>query len=69
MSDSGQQQLGNTLWTIADQLRGTHNFGDFHADIAPCLFLPNLSGNDEITADTALHSEDPKLTVDNDLVP
>ena len=51
MSDSTQQQLGSTLWTIADQLRGTHNFGDFHGDIAPCLFLPNLSGNDEITAD------------------
>jgi len=22
MSDSSQQQLGNTLWAIADQLRG-----------------------------------------------
>jgi len=25
MSDSSQQQLGNTLWAIADQLRGPMN--------------------------------------------
>jgi type I restriction-modification system DNA methylase subunit len=29
MSDCSQQQLGNTLWAIADQLRGAMNAYNF----------------------------------------
>ena len=29
MSDSSQQQLGNTLWAIADQLRGAMKADNF----------------------------------------
>ena len=30
MTDTNQKQLGNTLWSIADQLRGAMNAEDFH---------------------------------------
>jgi type I restriction enzyme M protein len=29
MSDTNQKQLGNTLWSIADQLRGAMDADDF----------------------------------------
>jgi type I restriction enzyme M protein len=30
MTDTNQKQLGNTLWSIADQLRGAVVADDFH---------------------------------------
>ena len=45
MSDSSQQQLGNTLWAIADLLRGAMNADDFHDDMLAILFLRHLSDN------------------------
>jgi type I restriction enzyme M protein len=30
MTDSNQKQLGNTLWSIADQLRGAVEGDEFH---------------------------------------
>jgi len=32
MTDTNQKQLGNTLWKIADDLRGAMNAEDFHND-------------------------------------
>jgi hypothetical protein len=40
MSDSSQQQLGNTLWAIADQLRGAMNADDFRDYMLAFLFPP-----------------------------
>ncbi|MEI8294572.1 MAG: hypothetical protein WCG66_11430 [bacterium] len=31
MTDANQKQLGNTLWSIADQLRGAMDADDFRA--------------------------------------
>ena len=45
MSDSTQQQLGNTLWAIADQLRGAMNADDFRDDMLAFLFLRYRSDN------------------------
>jgi len=45
MSDSSKQQLGNTLWAIADQLRGAMNADDFRDDRLAFLFLRYRSDN------------------------
>ena len=45
MSNSTQQQLGNTLWAIADQLRGAMNADDFRDYMLAFLFLRYLSDN------------------------
>ena len=37
MTDSNQKQLGNTLWSIPDQLRGAMNADEFRDDM---LFRP-----------------------------
>ncbi len=29
MTEANQKQLGNTLWSIADQMRGAMDAGDF----------------------------------------
>ena len=57
MSDSSQQQLGNTLWAIADQLRGAMNADDFRDYMLAFLFLRYLSDNYEIAARKELGSE------------
>ncbi|MCS5693353.1 type I restriction-modification system subunit M N-terminal domain-containing protein [Cyanobium sp. FGCU-6] len=57
MSDSTQQQLGNTLWAIADQLRGAMNVDDFRDYMLAFLFLRYLSDNYEIAARKELGSE------------
>ena len=33
MTDINQKQLGNTLWSIADQLRGAMDADDFREDM------------------------------------
>jgi type I restriction enzyme M protein len=38
MSDSTQQQLGNSLWAIADKLRGAMNADDFCYEVLIFLF-------------------------------
>jgi type I restriction enzyme M protein len=43
-------QLGNTLWSIADQLRGAMDADDFRDYMLSFLFLRYLSDNYE-TAD------------------
>lgn len=69
MSDSTQQQLGNTLWAIADQLRGAMNADDFRDYMLAFLFLRYLSDNYEIAARKELSSDYPELEADSYLVP
>ena len=45
MNDQAQKQLGNTLWAIADQLRGAMNADDFRDYMLAFLFLRYLSDN------------------------
>ena len=69
MSDSSQQQLGNTLWAIADQLRGAMNADDFRDYMLAFLFLRYLSDNYEIAARKELGRDYPELEADSYLVP
>ena len=50
MTDPNQKQLGNTLWSIADQLRGAMNADDFRDYMLVFLFLRYLSDNYELAA-------------------
>lgn len=50
MTDNNQQQLGKTLWAIADQLRGAMNADDFRDYMLSFLFLRYLSDNYESAA-------------------
>ena len=50
MTDTNQKQLGNTLWSIADQLRVAMDADDFRDYMLSFLFLRYLSDNYE-TAD------------------
>ena len=45
-----RMQLGNTLWAIADQLRGAMNADDFRDYMLAFLFLRYLSDNYEQAA-------------------
>ncbi|MCL2326264.1 MAG: type I restriction-modification system subunit M [Proteobacteria bacterium] len=47
MTDNEKQQLGKTLWAIADQLRGAMNADDFRDYMLSFLFLRYLSDNYE----------------------
>lgn len=46
MTDANQEQLGNTLWSIADQLRGAMNADDFRDYMRSFRFLCYLFNND-----------------------
>ena len=50
MTEQDQKQLGNTLWDIADQLRGAMNADDFRDYMLAFLFLRYLSDNYEQAA-------------------
>jgi type I restriction enzyme M protein len=50
MTDTNQEQLGNTLWSIADKLRGAIDADDFRDYMLSFLFLRNLSDNYEAAA-------------------
>jgi type I restriction enzyme M protein len=54
MTDQDQKQLGNTLWGIADQLRGAMNADDFRDYMLSFLFLRYLSDNYETAAQKEL---------------
>jgi hypothetical protein len=47
---NNNQQLGKTLWGIADQLRGSMNADDFRDYMLSFLFLRYLSDNYETAA-------------------
>jgi len=60
MSEQNQQQLGVTLWKIADDLRGTMNADDFRDYMLSFLFLRYLSDNYEEAAKKELGSDYPE---------
>lgn len=59
-----QQQLGKTLWEIADQLRGAMNADDFRDYMLSFLFLRYLSDNYEEAAKKELGKDYPQLKED-----
>ena len=69
MTDNNQKQLGNTLWKIADDLRGAMNADDFRDYMLSFLFLRYLSDNYEIAAKKELGKDYPKVNGDDRSVP
>ncbi|MBL7648098.1 MAG: type I restriction-modification system subunit M [Candidatus Hydrogenedentes bacterium] len=61
MTKEQRNQLGKTLWAIADQLRGAMNADDFRDYMLSFLFLRYLSDNYEAAAQKELKGEYPKL--------
>ncbi|OBU87838.1 MULTISPECIES: type I restriction-modification system subunit M [Chromobacterium] len=60
MTEQNQKQLGNTLWSIADQLRGAMDADDFRDYMLSFLFLRYLSDNYETAAKKELGRDYPK---------
>lgn len=60
MTETNQKQLGNTLWKIADDLRGAMGADDFRDYMLSFLFLRYLSDNYEIAAKKELGRDYPK---------
>jgi len=60
MTQQDQKELGNTLWGIADQLRGAMNADDFRDYMLSFLFLRYLSDNYEAAAKKELGKEYPE---------
>lgn len=61
MTQKEQQQLGKTLWNIADDLRGAMNANNFGDYMLSFLFLRYLSFNYEEAAKKELGSDYPRL--------
>jgi type I restriction enzyme M protein len=66
MTDTNQKQLGNTLWKIADDLRGAMNADDFRDYMLSFLFLRYLSDNYETAAKKELGKDYPQIGVTPD---
>ncbi len=64
MNGNDQQQLGKTLWAIADQLRGAMNADDFRDYMLAFLFLRYLSDNYESAVKKELGKDYPKANGD-----
>jgi type I restriction enzyme M protein len=64
MTTQDQQQLGKTLWAIADDLRGAMNADDFRDYMLSFLFLRYLSDNYEASAKKELGKDYPEATAD-----
>lgn len=69
MTQNDQQQLGKTLWNIADNLRGAMNADSFRDYMLSFLFLRYLSYNYEESAKKELGSDYPKLSDDDKRTP
>lgn len=69
MTEQDQRQLGNTLWGIADQLRGAMNADDFRDYMLSFLFLRYLSDNYETAAQKELGPDYPKLAANDRRTP
>ena len=65
MTKKQQDQLGKTLWAIADNLRGAMNADSFRDYMLSFLFLRYLSSNYEESAKKELGSDYPKLGVED----
>jgi type I restriction enzyme M protein len=61
MTEEDQKKLGDTLWGIADDLRGAMNADDFRDYMLSFLFLRYLSDNYEAAAQKELGADYPKL--------
>ena len=64
MTETNQKQLGNTLWSIADQLRGAMDADDFRDYMLSFLFLRYLSDNYETAAKKELGRDYPDIASD-----
>jgi type I restriction enzyme M protein len=69
MTEHDQKELGNTLWKIADDLRGAMNADDFRDYMLSFLFLRYLSDNYETAAKKELGSDYPTLAADDKRAP
>ena len=69
MTDTNQKQLGNILWSIADQLRGAMDADDFRDYMLSFLFLRHLSDNYEMAAKKELGRDYPDVAGDVRKVP
>jgi type I restriction enzyme M protein len=69
MNDKDQRELGNTLWSIADQLRGAMNADDFRDYMLSFLFLRYLSDNYETQARKELGRDYPEADPEIGLSP
>ena len=69
MTEQNQKQLGNTLWSIADQLRGAMDADDFRDYMLSFLFLRYLSDNYETAAKKELGKDYPDVRGDARKVP
>ena len=65
MTDTNQKQLGKTLWSIADQLRGAMDADDFRDYMLSFLFLRYLSDNYETAAKKEQGKDYPTLGADD----
>ncbi|ELR4457242.1 hypothetical protein D6S11_25640 [Salmonella enterica subsp. enterica] len=59
MTEQDQKQLGDTLWNVADTLRGSMNTDDFRDYMLSFLFLRYLSDNYETAAKKELGADYP----------
>jgi len=64
-----QEELGKTLWDIANNLRGAMNADDFRDYMLSFLFLRYLSDNYEQSVEKELGSDYPKLEEDDNRTP
>lgn len=69
MTQKEQQQLGKTLWNIADQLRGAMNADDFRDYMLSFLFLRYLSSNYEESAKKELGRDYPVFPKEDTRIP
>jgi type I restriction enzyme M protein len=69
MTEHNQKQLGNTLWAIADQLRGAMDADDFRDYMLSFLFLRYLSDNYETAAKKELGRDYPQLDTGDGMTP
>jgi type I restriction enzyme M protein len=69
MTAPEQQQLGKTLWGIADDLRGAMNADNFRDYMLSFLFLRYLSDNYEEAAQKELGQDYPKVDEDKKEIP
>ena len=69
MTENQQKPLGNTLWGLANQLRGAMDADDFRDYLLSFLFLRYLSDNDETAAKKELGKDYPALAAEDRRVP